>query len=379
MISTPSIVGPAGSGKGEAKPDLISCTDLLDAVAREAEEINSIPESEGPLTPLEKFKRSLLKPGHEYPLPEPVMSLVCNNKSYALMTLKSLSLWQGKAKSRKTTVLALIVAAYISEIQSNDIIKLMPGIRGKVLFCDLEQGQGYAACTMKRILQIAELESSDRLLYSDLRTFTSEERLEIIEAALFSDPDIRLVIIDGYVDLLQDFMNAAEGQELITRMGSWASRFNVHIAGVLHQNKADKNARAHVGSIAVQKSEAEFMVEVDPKQRVRSIVHANATRGVPIKPFAIVWPIGSLPMIDQTLSDQPGEQEKHVELVDKIFDPAIGIRYGVSCEKIKAEAKCETTKAKEILKEMLRSGLVIKDGKLYRKSKSTQNSLGRGS
>ena len=62
----------------------------------------------------DKFRRSIMEQAKEYPLPVPVISVYQNNETIPVATLKSFSLWQGKQKSKKTTVLALAVAFLIT-------------------------------------------------------------------------------------------------------------------------------------------------------------------------------------------------------------------------------------------------------------------------
>src|SRR5579863_1459191 len=253
----------------------------------------------GQETHLDKFLRSIMDQEKDYPLPEPVINIVQNLEKIPLLTLKSYSLWQGKQKSKKTTLLAMAIAAFINPKMQSDGIWFEGAMRGKVLFFDNEQGQSYAARTMKLILKMADLDKSPNLIYCDLREFSPQDRIKIIEAGINATPGLKIVIIDGIVDLLNDFMDAAEGHLSITNIIRLCSLHNIHAAGVLHQNKADKNARAHVGTISSQKCEIEISTEVDTNDRTQSIVECVNSRGIPFQPFAIKWEKGTLPIIVQ--------------------------------------------------------------------------------
>lgn len=310
-------------------------------------------------SPLDKFKRSLLDQSKDYPLPEPVINLVQNGETYPLLTLKSSSLWQGKGKAKKTTALAMVAASFISPTVSTDPVRFERGVTGKVLFCDCEQGLAYAARTMKLVLKLINLQGSEDMFYSDLREFTPTERLEIIEAGIQYDPEIRLVIIDGLVDVMIDFMEPKEGQDLITKIGTWSSKYNLHIAGILHQNKADKNARAHVGSIAGQKAEIEIMTERDIKNPSMTIITAPLTRGYAMEPFAIQWLKGSLPSIVQDWSHgneenakAEREQARAEMIAKKVFAPLVSLKTVEAIREIMKETRCKESTAKKRLKEM---------------------------
>ena len=278
----------------------------------------------------DKFKRSIMNQAKEYPLPVPVINLSQNGETIPFLTLKSFSLWQGKQKSKKTTVLALAVAAVIYSCSEHKEGTQFTGAidLAVILFFDNEQGESYAARTMKLILKLANVETSIRLIYCDLREFSPDERKKIIEAGIECTPGVKLVVIDGLVDLLNDFMDAGEGHLTTTDILKLCSKYNIHIAGVLHQNKNDKNARAHIGTISSQKCEMEISTEVDPDDRAQSIVTCVNSRGIPFEPFAIRWDKGSLPCINQDwnlekLSDTKSKKkfEQAKEIAEAIFKP----------------------------------------------------------
>ncbi|HEV8079549.1 MAG TPA: AAA family ATPase [Chitinophagaceae bacterium] len=325
-------------------------------------------------TAFDKFKKSILDQKKDYPLPVPVVGLFQNGEIIPVLTLKSFSLWQGKQKSKKTTVLALLIAAFIKQEAISDTIDFVGMLPGSILFFDNEQGESYAARTMKMILKLVGVEYSDKLIYCDLRDHSPKERLEIIHSGIQNTPNVKLVIIDGLVDLMTDFMDASEGHLTATDMIRLCSQYDIHIAGVLHQNKNDKNARAHIGSISSQKCEIEISTEVDPEDRSRSIITCLNSRGLPFEPFAIRWDKGSLPTIchDWTMT---GETDKKInknyhtskEISDAVFKPLVALTYVESIASIMSTKKMSESTAKRKLNEFLAWGIVAKgDDKRYR-------------
>ncbi|MEH6304682.1 AAA family ATPase [Olivibacter sp. CPCC 100613] len=261
--------------------------------------------------PKELFKRSILDQTKDYPLPQPIVNFVHDGEIIPLLTKKSFSLWQGKQKSKKTTALALAVASFINPVEKSERTYFLGAVKGPVLFFDNEQGESYAARTMRLILKLANLETSPNLIYCDLREFSPKDRLAIIHAAIEVTEDVRWVIIDGIVDVMDDFMSAEEGHFVITDLLKLCSKYDIHVSGVLHQNKGQsKDARAHVGSIASQKCEIEVMVERSPDDNSMSIVSAKECRGLPFEDFAIRWDKGELPKIVQGFSRQVHETVK---------------------------------------------------------------------
>lgn len=320
----------------------------------------------------QKFLDSILDQKKDYPLPEAIVSIVQNGQVLAFLTLMSFSLWQGKQKSKKTTVLAMTVAAFLlgGFYNDTDDIQIIGSKPGKVIFFDNEQGESYAARTMKLILKLSGLEESPNLIYCDLRKYLPQERKNIIIAGIESTLDVKLVVIDGLVDLMQDFMDAGEGHLTITDIIRLCSSYKIHIAGVLHQNKADANARAHIGSIASQKCEMEISTEVDKNDRTRSIVKCVNSRGMPFEDFAIQWDRvkGALPKICQGWSasgnaDEEAKNKKHNQAYHRaygVFAPPKSLSYADAIKAIEESRGISTSTAKRWLAEFVELDLVEK-------------------
>lgn len=325
---------------------------------------------------LEKlFRSKILDQSKDYPAPVPVVSLQHNDTLYPLLTLKSFSLWQGKQKSKKTVTLALMIAAYLRETISREQIDFIGEGGGTVLWIDCEQGESYAARTMKLILKLSGVDRSDRLIYCDFRDSAPPERMQLIQTGIKCTPGVQLVIIDGVVDLMNDFMEAAEGHGVITKLLALCSIYNIHIAGVLHQNKADKNARAHVGSIGSQKCELEVSTEVDADDKARSIVSCVNSRGMPFESFAIRWDKGALPCIETDFQAGTSkadvktakEYDRQREVLKAVFKPFAALSHTDAQKQIMSITKKGESTATRLIKNMKGWGWIEQgDDKLYR-------------
>lgn len=329
---------------------------------------------------LEKFRQTILDQKADYPAPVPVISIVQKDEVIPLLTLKSFSLWQGKQKSKKTTALAVTIAAFIADhgtmapIPEGTFFK--KGEPGVVIFFDTEQGQSFAARTMRLILNMAGLSSSSKLIYCDLREHSPGDRWKIITAGIESVPEVKIVVIDGLVDLLNDFMDAGDGHAAITEILRACSLYNIHVCGVLHQNKNDKNVRAHVGSIASQKCEMEISTEVDPQDRSQSIVSCVNSRGLPFEPFALIWKKGELPRINNDCdisarADRPKTSKYYDDrkrIADTLFKPLVTLRHTDAKKQIAGIAQCSERTAMRMIDDMVTYGFIEKGADdLYRR------------
>jgi hypothetical protein len=95
-----------------------------------------------------------------------------------------------------------------------------------------------------------------------LRPYSTSERVEIIDEYMNSHkPDF--AFIDGIRDLIMDFNNLTQSTELMTSLMRWSEAHECHICCVLHMNKADGNARGHLGSELMNKAESVIIVEME--------------------------------------------------------------------------------------------------------------------
>ena len=319
----------------------------------------------------------LLDQSEYYPPPVPVIWLIQNENNCRLLTLKSFSLLQGKQKSKKTTFLSMMIAAYISPNVSNQAIRFQcEGEQGKVLYIDTEQGQSQGSVTMKRILKMAKLEESENLIYYDFREFAPDLRKKLLLGAINRHEGIKIVVIDGLVDLMTDFQDAREAHNLISSILKICSNYNLHIIGVLHQNKNNENARSFVGLVSSQKCELEIALEV-----VGDIttVECRNSRGKPFEKFAFRWDNGKFPRIDQDY--KPGSKkekskttkfgvdslslDEHSLLVQKIFKNQSDFNDGKLKEQImlRLETKGKITDllARKFIEHWQKEKLIIKN------------------
>lgn len=318
------------------------------------------------------FESSIIR--HDETVPEAPHILYVNTgeEAYSLLTRGSFSLFQGKQKSKKTTVLALIVAALLRKDENN------PGFvrkqAGKIIYFDTEQGRYYASRTLNLILRLADLPQAENLIYVDLRHYTPSERLRIIEAGIYQTKGILFVVIDGLVDIMNDFMSAHEAHSIMTNILKWSSELNLHVAGVLHQNKGDRNARAHIGTIAAQKAEIEISIDVDADNADMSIVSCGHSRGLPFEKFGVIWEKGALPKLVSIptkvshKSKPSSTDKKYKEAILSLSLQVKGIRTLTEMEKWLTENKgMSASTAERVRKFAVKEKLILKNenGEFY--------------
>ena len=178
-------------------------------------------------------------------------------------TLGNFSASIGKAKSKKTFNVSAIVAAALKNGTVLRYVAELPEDKRKILYVDTEQSPYHCLKVMKRILRMAGLpddRDNENLEFLALRKYTPEQRIRIVEQAIYNTPDIALVIIDGIRDMVYDINSPGESTRIISKLMQWTDDRQIHIHTILHQNKGDENARGHIGTELNNKAETVLLV-----------------------------------------------------------------------------------------------------------------------
>ena len=207
----------------------------------------------------------------------------------AIGTLGNFSASIGKAKSKKTFNVSAMVAAALT---NGTVIKyeaFLPEDKRRVLYVDTEQSPYHCLKVLYRIAQMAGLPTDrnpDNLEFLALRKYTPEERIEIIRQAIYNTDNLGLVIIDGIRDLVYDINSPSEATCIISELMTWTDERQIHLHTILHQNKADENARGHIGTELNNKAETVLLIEKDDRDADISTVKATHIRAMDFDPFA---------------------------------------------------------------------------------------------
>ncbi len=262
-------------------------------------EITAEIETAGTQTPPE-LQDVILDYTKDVKAPETVLQIGEN----PTFTRGNISCISGKAKSRKSFLIALFVGDLIKE-------------SCKVLLIDTEQGTYHITKSAQRILQLADIslfEKSNNLIVLTLREKDTKARRELTEQAIkYYTPDI--VFIDGIRDLIYSINDEHEATEIINLLMRLSSEQNTHICSVLHENKGDNNTRGHIGTELMNKSETIISVTKDGDL---SKVEPKYCRNIDFETFYFRINENSLPE-KATPEAMPTEKEKKIKLYQNAF------------------------------------------------------------
>lgn len=313
----------------------------------------------------EALRAAKIDPDKE-PTENPVLATI-GNETFA--TLGNFSMITGKAKSKKTFLITLIVSAFLHGFLHGIKVNKFPG-KKRITWFDTEQSRYHIFKAFKRALTLANISRLYNIEVYDLRPYSPQERLEMIEYVLRDENpkrDIAFVVIDGIRDLVTDINDPTQATNTVTWLMKLTADIGLHICTVLHQNKGDNNARGHLGTEIINKAESVLSVQKDTSNGDISIVKAEQCRDKEFYPFAFSINDAGLPYLLEAY--KPAEQgtggrkkimpqtipaEKHRELMTEIFSIQSEYRYRDLLDKVKLKyheygVEFGDTKAREFI------------------------------
>jgi hypothetical protein len=274
----------------------------------------------------------------------PQVALYMNNE--ILGTLGNFSLIIGKAKAKKSFLIAMLCAAALrtEQVKNDTIIHALPGGQNEVALFDTEMSKYHVQLAARRIHIMAN--SSNAAHVFNLRSLAPAERKQFIEDEILSNPRLGLVIIDG----IKDLVTSINDEEQASMIASWLLKIseerNIHIIVVLHQNKSDNNARGHIGTELINKAETVLSVSVLEHDSTVSIVEPAQVRNREPQPFAFTIDEEGIPQIieDYETAKPKAEKANNVyslqesdlrTIITAVFSHNKQLRYGELQQRVK--------------------------------------------
>lgn len=325
-------------------------------------------------------------------IPPPEVALRIDNA--IIGTLGNILSIIGKAKSRKSFFIGMAVSAAVSSENVISVLKNeLPIKQRRVLYFDTEQGKYHVQLALKRICKIVGVEEPTNLNVYGLRALTPNERLELIEYAIYNTPELGIIFIDGIKDLITSINDEEQATMIVSKLMKWSEEKNILITTVLHQNKSDTNARGHIGTELNNKAETVLSVSKSTDNPMVSIVNAEMCRNIEPQSFAFEIDENGIPYIsDFEVSNKPERKLTKKELyqiykediVIDIFNTSkdLGIGYGQLLDHFKRAYLTKSDEtigeayAKDFIKDLIDTSYVLKsvtDNKYYIGTFETEN------
>jgi predicted ATP-dependent serine protease len=253
------------------------------------------------------------------PPPQIAWSLI-NTKSEGeamLGTLGDFGLIIGKAKSRKSFFISIAVSTALG----NDAIlgrfkSYLPQDKNEVIYFDTEQSKYYVQKAVKRICTQINQPEPKNLHAFHLRSLNPKERLEFIEAEIYSNDKIGFVVVDGIKDLVTSINDEAEATMIASKLLKWTEERNIYLVTVLHQNKSDNNARGHIGTELINKAQTVLSVTKAENDNNISIVEPLQCRDVEPEIFAFEINEFGIPVIAEDYEIRTETKKNKFDVTD---------------------------------------------------------------
>lgn len=231
-------------------------------------------------------------------------------------TLGNFSLIIGKAKSRKSFFLNILATALLLDDSFYNVFKgCLPNDKRTILYFDTEQGKYHVQLALKRICEMTGNSNPDNIRVFCLRSKSPQERLELIEKAVYNIPNVGFVFIDGIKDLITSINDEEQATMIASKLLKWTEELNIHISVVLHQNKSDNNARGHVGTELLNKAETVLSVAKSDGNKDISIVQPEMCRNKEPESFAFEI-IDGLPVVAENYEIRTETKKNKFDVFD---------------------------------------------------------------
>lgn len=265
---------------------------------------------------LNQIHKLLIDPTKEIPPPPTAWVQTKENVESIMGTLGNFSVLIGKAKSRKSFLVSLIISILFKII--GPFRGTLPENKLVVLYIDTEQGEYHCQKAYKRILQLCGTKSIPNLKMYFLRPHSPGERLKIIEHLIKTTENLGFVVIDGIRDVVVSINSEEDAIMASTKLLKWTEEYGIHILTVLHQNKGNDNARGHLGTELMNKAETVLSVTKSEEDESVSIVSPEYCRNIEPDSFAFEI-IDGLPVLveDFEIRTSTKKQSFEIESIEK--------------------------------------------------------------
>jgi hypothetical protein len=194
---------------------------------------------------------------------EATLFLDVDGRKFKLGGPKMIGAVVGPQKASKTSVIAAIAASGMAGGES--VLGFSLDMQGKsAVFFDTEQSAYFYKYTQEMIHRMAgKADNPASYAAYHMRRLTPAQRLRGIDLLIKQAKDVGLIVIDGIVDLCENFNSETESSKVIEHLMRWSDETGAMILTVLHLTKADGFMRGHLGTALQNKYDFGIQVTKD--------------------------------------------------------------------------------------------------------------------
>lgn len=183
----------------------------------------------------------------------------------------SIGVFTGAAKSRKSELAYQLLKASVTG-DNHCAFETKIDNRKKIFLFDTEQPEIFFKHRVHKIK--SELKGDHkRLICVSISKLSRANRIKVIHNTIETyKEEIGLCLIDGYVDLAENYNDLTEAQRLIEQFCYWRDETKAIMATVIHTTSEGK-MRGHVGTELTNKSDIVYETKLD--KQCREMTHVN--------------------------------------------------------------------------------------------------------
>jgi len=282
-------------------------------------------------------------------------------------TTQSFVTFQGLPKAGKSTFITSVVASAFTTWDIFSCKLVFPANRKRLCYVDTESSDYDYYRVLERIRQqiITDFlpHNFDSFLF---REDSPSEIKEMIEAYLEENKDCSIIILDGVLDLIQDFNNVEQSFFLVQWLKKITKKYDLLVLLVLHLGKKDQNSLGHIGSYLDRKSQSVLKIEKNKENKTLNLTPQFLRSSEDFEPISIMYQSNSWYQVenDKKTTDYIFGIEK-ITLLNKVLDIPKSYNQLIS-DLSEITSKSNTTVKKQI-KNWLLDGSITKVDNLYKK------------
>lgn len=190
----------------------------------------------------------------------------------------------GQPGNGKTNAQAQLIAAYLGDTSHGITYNLqVERPNPKVLYVDTEMEKENTMMVNLRVCAMTE--RSEHTKYEDFdimvlrNELSAEDRwLKILKAIYEKQP--QAVFIDGMIDIVADFNDNRQCQEIIFKCMALATYYDINLWTTIHQNPGTTKMTGHAGSFLERKATDIFQITKDKSTgEIKFIIEQTKARG----------------------------------------------------------------------------------------------------
>jgi hypothetical protein len=170
----------------------------------------------------------------------------------------------GLPKARKSTVVAAMVASYITGKPVYTFSLKIFKDKNHIAVFDTEQSPYDFNRQINTIEKLTGYSKADIFTFVDaymMREDDPDVILKLINEYLKQNENVGILIIDGLLDLIENMNDEGASKRLIRLLKRWAKKHDILIITVLHLGKKDQTSIGHIGSASDRYAQSTLIVE----------------------------------------------------------------------------------------------------------------------